>query len=349
MKKSIAILSAIAAVSAVALIAQPAHAEDVSVQLSGAPAENLWAPWSAPFRNIDHNKFKVGGAADARVMFKLVPNLSVGPEVMVYDLPVSGSNDSAAVLWSFGGAARLQGVRGDNAWSPYLQVGGAASTQAGIVNPTLNGSVGADFAVDPTHTLWVGPFIGASRTFQTHSDNNDQTLFMNHHDGSVLTVGLSVSFDAPVRPHVVVENTITERVVEHTNVVVAPAPAPVAPPVVATPAPQAFRLTERVAFDKNSSTLNTTSTMTLDEVAKEIAAHPGVQVRVEGSASAEGDASYNLTLSHLRAGVVATYLATHGVDPSILVPVSVGATGAPNDASNRAVDFIVINLVNSGR
>jgi len=349
MKKIIMSLSAVAAVALASLVSTPAHAADddshlVSVQVSGGAVENLYTKWTTPGRVFTNNAFKTGVQADGRIMFKILPNLSFGPEVGVDYLPVSGDKSNNAVVWNFGGALRLQGDRDAN-WSPYLQIGLAAAKQAEVFNPTLSGVIGADVALEPTHTFWLGPYVAASRTFQTHTEESQQTLLMDHHDFSTLSVGLSLSFDAPVQQKVVTKTVVADQT-EVVKTVVLPAPPPTVVHVESAPvvAPAPFQITEKVMFDKNSAALSVDATKVLDQVAVEINAHPGVSVKVEGSASSDGDAAWNLSLSHLRAGNVSAYLALHGVDPARLNPVSLGAVGVAGDASQRVVDFIVINV-----
>ena len=345
MKKSIAILSTVAAAFAVSLVASPAHAEDASLHFSGGATENLNAPWDQPGKVFTANKFHTGGSAEGSLLFPIVPNLAVGPDVAVTYLPQTAPNSEAPVVWQFGAAARLQGARGDNSWSPYLQVSGSAIKQGTIWNPGVATVLGAEFAVESTHTLWIGPYVSAARFFQVHTDAASQTQLLNRDDANVATIGLSVSFDMPVRQKVVtttttVTNTATEVPcpVVVTKTVVAPAP-------VAAPAPESFQLSERVLFQKDSSTLDATAKSVLDAVVYEMSSHPGYSVVVEGSASAEGDATHNLSLSHSRATSVVNYLTSGGVSSDRLNTVSRGAVGNPNDGSNRSVDFLVITLV----
>jgi outer membrane protein OmpA-like peptidoglycan-associated protein len=339
MRKSI-IVSTVLALTAIAPMAM---AEDVSLHVSGGAAENLSADWDHPGDVITKNKFDTGVSGEANLLFPLVPNLAVGPDVSVLYLPQTGAHDQAAVIWDFGVAARLQGVRGDNSWSPYLQGSFSAAKQATIWNPAFATTVGADFAVDSSHTVWVGPYLSWSRTFQVHDDAASQTAYLNHDDGNTATIGLSLSFDAPVKPrtvtNTVVNQVVTERVVTQT---VPATPAP----VVAASTPESFQLPQHVLFQKDSSTLDVTAQSVLDTVASELSAHPGYSVVVEGSASAEGESVHNLSLSQFRATSVVDYLVNHGnVDRARLNTVSVGAVGNPNDGSNRKVDFLVITLV----
>jgi outer membrane protein OmpA-like peptidoglycan-associated protein len=101
-----------------------------------------------------------------------------------------------------------------------------------------------------------------------------------------------------------------------------------------------------VQFDKDSSVVSSDAQVALKSSAAQFnQLPPGFKLVVEGYASAEGDATHNLTLAQNRADAVVAVLAANGVARPLLTPLAFGATGALNDASNRRVDTIVVRIV----
>ena len=89
-----------------------------------------------------------------------------------------------------------------------------------------------------------------------------------------------------------------------------PKPAP-----VETVAPSSVTGFEKIGFDFNSSVLKTESYPTLDKLSSVLRENGG-KVTVNGYASSEGTAAYNLKLSKDRANSVKTYLVNSGVNAS---------------------------------
>jgi len=90
-------------------------------------------------------------------------------------------------------------------------------------------------------------------------------------------------------------------------------PLPKAPePTAATSTVTGF---EKIGFDFNSSVLKTESYPTLDKLSSVLRENGG-KVTVNGYASSEGTAAYNLKLSKDRANSVKTYLVNSGVNAS---------------------------------
>lgn len=88
-------------------------------------------------------------------------------------------------------------------------------------------------------------------------------------------------------------------------------------PKVETPTAPASNVTgfEKIGFDFNSSVLKTESYPTLDKLSSVLRENGG-KVTVNGYASSEGTAAYNLKLSKDRANSVKTYLVNSGVNAS---------------------------------
>lgn len=121
----------------------------------------------------------------------------------------------------------------------------------------------------------------------------------------------------------------------------APAPAPVDPPNFN------FR---NIQFEFDSHVLKTDSYSVLDQISREIQKDPNTRFRIDGHASVEGTAQYNMALSVDRANAVKLYLVNSGIPSGNLVTEGFGATKpiATNDnengrALNRRVEIKPIN------
>jgi outer membrane protein OmpA-like peptidoglycan-associated protein len=132
-----------------------------------------------------------------------------------------------------------------------------------------------------------------------------------------------------------------------------PAPPPVADPPPPEPPKQVkirdnrIELGQKIQFALNKSEILPASFSLMDELAKTIQENPQVQkVSIEGHASNEGQAQYNLALSKARAEAVRAYLVSKGVAADRLSSSGFGATKpiATNDneegrEKNRRVEF----------
>ncbi|HEU4581893.1 MAG TPA: OmpA family protein [Polyangiaceae bacterium] len=131
-----------------------------------------------------------------------------------------------------------------------------------------------------------------------------------------------------------------------------PAPPPPAPPPPEPPKQVKIRdnrieLGQKIQFALNKSEILPASFGLMDELAKTIQENPQVQkVSIEGHASNEGQAQYNLALSKARAEAVRAYLVSKGVSADRLSSTGFGASKpiASNDneegrEKNRRVEF----------
>ena len=131
-----------------------------------------------------------------------------------------------------------------------------------------------------------------------------------------------------------------------------PAPPPPAPPPPEPPKQVKIRdnrieLGQKIQFALNKSEILPASFSLMDELAKTIQENPQVQkVSIEGHASNEGQAQYNLALSKARAEAVRAYLVSKGVSADRLSSTGFGAStpSASNDneegrEKNRRVEF----------
>jgi len=95
---------------------------------------------------------------------------------------------------------------------------------------------------------------------------------------------------------------------------------------------------ERIGFDFNSSVLKTESYPTLDKLSSVLRENGG-KVTVNGYASSEGTAAYNLKLSKDRANSVKTYLVNSGVNASQVATKGFGESNpiASNDTEEGRI------------
>lgn len=339
MKRTVYLLSALTVgLSAFLAVPQVAHAEDFSLHLE----PGIIQPLNDPQASI----YQTGIVLGAKGMFALKPWLSVGPSVSAAYLPKAiddGSN--AGVLWQFGGSIRAQRSHSifndDGGWSPWIDADLMAGHTGNLWRPAFDVGVGMDAALDHNHSAWFGPFLRYTQVLQTSYHQDGAAL--DRSNPAMLQAGVSFSFDFPTRKEVQVVKvhdveTRTIRVVERQ-------PATV---VQAAPVPEKFELTKHVYFDFDKSTLRWESRDKLDEVVSALNAHPGVEIRVAGHASSDGDKLHNEKLSGERTAAVVMYLIKHGVSASRLHGVAQGIDhpAAPNTTQegrerNRRVEFEV--------
>lgn len=110
------------------------------------------------------------------------------------------------------------------------------------------------------------------------------------------------------------------------------------PEPVAAPAASNVTGFETIGFEFNSSVLKTESYPTLDKLSSVLRENGG-KVTVNGHASSEGTAAYNLKLSKDRANSVKTYLVNSGVSASSVVTKGFGETKpiASNDTEEGRI------------
>lgn len=344
MNKTFKLLTAVSALIAPAFLITPARAEQASLHVSGGASEVTHGR-SIP-AVIDNNEFRTGVNGDVKLLFPLVPNLAVGPTASVfYFTPSANPNSEAAVLWNFGGTARLQGNH-TGLVVPYLDGSGYVDKHGSVWNPAMGASAGIDFALDPTHTYFGGVYVSWTHVFQTNTAQERQSEIMNHHDVNTVSAGLSLSFDYPPKTVVVVKtvpSVTTVRLEQPT--VTTPTESTPEPQVVQVPVltPTEERLGKTVQFAKDSAVVDTEAKAFLVQFASKLNTTKGMEynLTVEGYASSEGGDDHNLILSRQRANAVVDYLVTQKVERTRMTVVSVGAVGDKNDAANRKVEFVV--------
>ncbi len=129
------------------------------------------------------------------------------------------------------------------------------------------------------------------------------------------------------------------------------------PPIVEAKAPprvevrdNKIEIHEKIQFDFDKATIKPASFDLMNEIASVIAKNPQIKrLRIEGHASAEGDAKHNKTLSDDRSKSVMKYLTDHGISPKELVATGYGsdrpiADNATEDGreKNRRVEFVIV-------
>jgi outer membrane protein OmpA-like peptidoglycan-associated protein len=334
MRTKTKIMTSLAALLCAACFTTTASAEDVSLRLSAGASEQMDVNNAGNL--FLHNPYEMGQTGDARLLFKVVPNLSLGAQATGYYFQESPDVDKAGVLWHFGPTVSLHGSKEKANWSPYVDVSPGLASDAHQYFPSLQVQAGVDLAFEPSHSYWVGPFVSYEHAFDTES--GAQPPLFNHNDFNAISAGISLTFDLPVHQQVVYNTTVRTEVVQAPATPVAPCPPPATVPATKS----APRLIEVVLFAKNSSKLTSGATWTLDQVVSEMNADTTYNVVVQGSASSEGGKSLNLHLSKARGDVVSDYLVAHGVASSRLQVSGMGGVGMANDPANRATRFIVI-------
>jgi OOP family OmpA-OmpF porin len=107
---------------------------------------------------------------------------------------------------------------------------------------------------------------------------------------------------------------------------------------------------EKIQFDYDKATIKEASAGLMTEIADVIKKNPQIRkLRIEGYASAEGDAKHNQTLSDSRAKSVMAYLSKLGVSGPQLAAVGYGAdkpiadnNTAEGREANRRVEFTIL-------
>jgi len=116
--------------------------------------------------------------------------------------------------------------------------------------------------------------------------------------------------------------------------VVAPPPVAPAPPPVAY---ETVTLSAGALFDFDSASLKAEGKQQLDDVASKITSNGKVEsVSIVGHTDSTGPESYNQQLSLRRATSVRDYLASHGVDSSMMSISGMGESSPVADNSTRA-------------
>ena len=127
-----------------------------------------------------------------------------------------------------------------------------------------------------------------------------------------------------------------------------PAAAAAAPARGAEPAAAKALALDEVRFDYDMDQLRPDAIAVLDRLVDGLKQNPGTRLRIEGHASFEGTAEYNLVLGERRAARVREYLVSRGIPASSLDTLSKGEESPKYDNSkeetralNRRAEFII--------
>jgi outer membrane protein OmpA-like peptidoglycan-associated protein len=130
-----------------------------------------------------------------------------------------------------------------------------------------------------------------------------------------------------------------------------PTPAAAAAPAPAAPAAAKALNFDEVHFDFDMDALRPDAIQVLDRVVDGLKQNPAAHVRIEGHASAEGTAEYNLALGERRAQRVQQYLMSRGIPSTVLSALSKGEespkydnTNEESRALNRRAEFIIDSI-----
>ena len=101
-------------------------------------------------------------------------------------------------------------------------------------------------------------------------------------------------------------------------------------------------------FDFDQDDLRPDAIAVLDRVVDGLKQNPGMRLRIEGHASAEGTAEYNLALGERRAHRVQEYLVNRGIPAAALATLSKGEESPKYDntseegrSMNRRAEFVI--------
>jgi outer membrane protein OmpA-like peptidoglycan-associated protein len=240
---------------------------------------------------------------------------------------------------------------------PYALVQLGAGFTGTFTRPYFRAGVGVDFSI--AHAFAVGPVLGYGHLFQT-DEPGDST------DARFLSLGISLAFRAdrgvdPKTREVVRIQRVTER-----SWLPAPPREPAPERPLPEPSPELLAMIEQtlpteikqnellapVLFQFDSAELEPIGVAMLHEVARELVAHPEIEVvEVQGYADMRGTPEYNDALSKRRADTVIAWLSAHGVAPERLRAAARGASAPvePGDdeasyQQNRRVVFRVVQM-----
>jgi outer membrane protein OmpA-like peptidoglycan-associated protein len=317
---------------------------------------------AVPLTSPQSNRFDAGGAIAAQGLVSLTPWFALGPVVSVVALPSNLNGIDTGVAWGAGLGAVVRrshdnddtGLMANSAW---LGTDFQMVKTGDLLRPAVSVAAGIHFPTSESRSLWVGPFLRLQNVFPT---NSDPTL--DSRDAKVAIIGLSFEFGGS-------RNTtesdrdgdgVPDSVDRCPDV-----PGPKAndgcpwPKVEAPSVPnhttadvhqQPFNLEihHKIQFDYDSAVLRSNSIPALTEVMQALLAHSNYKVRIEGHASAEGNAQHNQVLSFHRAQSVLEYLVAKGIVRDRLSAVGFGSSKpiASNATpvgreTNRRVEFEV--------
>ena len=244
-----------------------------------------------------------------------------------------------------------------------VTVPGAVTGNDGSLAPVLSTiERGVTTALGVTWQHPSGMSLGAGLTYQFGLDDNSSAAIASgaNDNGHAWGMQFRLGFHNGVR-------TFTPLAPPRLAEAAPPAPAPPAPaspakpappppaPAAAEPrradaAPAAAKVLnfDEVRFDFDMDNLRPDAVAVLDRVVDGLKQNPGMRLRIEGHASAEGTAEYNLSLGERRAHRVQEYLVNRGIPASALATLSKGEESPKYDNTNeegrslnRRAEFVI--------
>ena len=204
-----------------------------------------------------------------------------------------------------------------------------------------------------------GLSLGAGLTYQFGLDLAEtlSSEDSGHAWGMQFRLGFhnGVRMYVPPAPPAIAENAPAPAPAPPPSAKPAPPPPPAPTAAAAKPAPPAPAAAKALAFDEihfdfDMDALRPDAIAVLDRVVDGLKQNPAAHVRIEGHASAEGTAEYNLALGERRAQRVQQYLTSRGIPATTLSALSKGEESPKYDntqegsrALNRRAEFIVDN------
>lgn len=246
-----------------------------------------------------------------------------------------------------------------------VTVPGAVTGTDGSLAPIISQiDRGVTTALGLTWQHSSGLSLGAGVTYQFGLDDDSVPGLTPDDSGRAWGMQFRLGFHNGVRTFA---PPAPPRLAEAAPPAPAPAPAPPAPAAPAKPAPpppapaagEAKRNDaapaaakvlnfEEVHFDFDMDNLRPDAVAILDRVVDGLKQNPGMRIRIEGHASAEGTAEYNLALGERRAHRVQEYLVNRGIPAATLDTLSKGEESPKYDntneegrSMNRRAEFVI--------
>jgi outer membrane protein OmpA-like peptidoglycan-associated protein len=309
MKYSIATLLAVS----VCMLPAMASAQELSLRAE---------PGVAVLLNGD-TKFNPGGSVALKPELSLGRYLGIGPSASFTELSNPNVGQNNEHMWGVGGFLRVKRPHDNTstgilAMSPWVDGDLQYVRTDGNDRYGLSAAVGLSVPTSRTREIWMGPFV------RYQFVNQENGGIANAGNSNVLVFGFGLELGS---------NQSKTTAVSHSEPMpVVPTPAP-CPPVAVNAEPQ---MVERdiqisrggevvVQFAKNSASLSAEDQILLHNVAATLLHVDAYDhMSVEGYASSEGSASYNMTLSKRRAQAVSDALVASGVPANKLSVVGFG-------------------------
>ncbi len=308
----------------------------------------------------ESDRFDFGGGVGASYEFRFVDYLGVEARDAAFFFPEPGADPADARFGGYhglGAALRVHPAPSVDAGDLWIAAGPNAVFTGSVTRFGVEAGAGFEFAI--ARRARLGPFVRYAHVFQPTGN------VLGPGDGAFLQFGISFAYLAGRATRTEAEEAPPPEPApepEETPAATEPEPSvaeePTEPeaqvaveetPEEPTAEPGGMLLPERVLFPNADVRPSDDTLAQIDEVAREIEAHPEwTRIVIEGHASDVGDRAYNMRLSERRAEQVRAALIRRGIAPSRLEIEAYGHTrpevpGHTEDAyaRNRRVAFRV--------